>query len=107
MTFGIASSAGTGGTLSVEVLGVERLSNELLGRLLVEELEELKVVKLMSTLCGLRFIFWNVDSDRERAFGGLVEDLARTGLSNCGGAVGERRGVEGSCSGAIWKMSPS
>lgn len=55
--FGSMSSDGTGGTLSEEVLGVERLSSEALGRLLAEELEELKVVKFMRTLCGLRFIF--------------------------------------------------
>lgn len=45
---------GIGGILSVEVLGVlvERLSTELLGRLLVEEFAEARLVKLISTLCG-------------------------------------------------------
>lgn len=56
-SLGSVLSDGTGGTLSVEVLGVERLSNELPGKLLAEELEEANVVKFMSTLCGLRFIF--------------------------------------------------
>jgi hypothetical protein len=75
--------------LSVEVLGVERLSSELRGRLLDEELEEVKVVKLRSTLCGLRFIFWKVDSVRERPLAGLVEDLSRGLLSNIWAPVGE------------------
>ena len=51
---------GGGGTLSVEVLGVDLLSKELRGRLLAEEFVELKFVKFMRTLAGLCLIFLNV-----------------------------------------------
>ncbi len=43
----------------MDVLGVDWLSVELRGRLLVEELVELNVLKLKSTLCGFCFVFCN------------------------------------------------
>ena len=71
------SLVGSGGTLSVDVLGVERLSVELLGKLLVEEFVDAKVVKFISTLCGLCLIFCIVKDVRE-GLGGL--DPGLTGL---------------------------
>lgn len=41
----------------MDVLGVDLSSIELLGNVLVEELADLKVVKFMSTLCGLDLSF--------------------------------------------------
>lgn len=70
-------------TLSVDVLGVDRLSVELLGRLLVEELVELNVVKLMSTLCGLGFSLFNVMLERWRGLGGLSGSFFVLGTSSC------------------------
>ena len=83
-----------GGTLSVEVLGVDRLSVELLGKLLVEELAEANVVKLMSTLCGLCLIFSKVEVLRARGFGGLSEVLPGACFSNLGGGSKDRRGLD-------------
>jgi hypothetical protein len=60
------------------------LSIELLGRLLVEELAELKVVKFMSTFCGLCLIFWKAVLVRLRDFGGLSEVGGRVGVSSVG-----------------------
>ena len=77
------SVEGTGGTLSVEVLGVERLSVELLGKLLVEELVEGKVVRFISTLCGLCLIFCMVKDVRE-IFGGLEAGLTGLVFSDLG-----------------------
>jgi hypothetical protein len=84
---------GSGGTLSVEVLGVDLLSVELLGRLLVDELAELKVVKFMSTLCGLDLIFDRVVELRTGCLGGLSETLTGTEFSIFGGTI-VRRGLE-------------
>lgn len=59
---------GRGGTLSVDVRGVDLLSIELLGKLLVEELAEFgTAARFMKTLAGLCFIFWKVE--RGRGFG--------------------------------------
>jgi hypothetical protein len=68
---------------------------ELLGRLLVEELAELKVVKFMSTLCGLCLIFWKAVLVRLRDFGGLSEVGGRVGVSSVGMAdrLDEERGL--------------
>jgi hypothetical protein len=89
------STVGIGGTLSVEVLGVDRLSVELLGKLLVEELAEVNVVKLMSTLCGLCLIFSKVDVLRARGFGGLSEVwIGVCCFSNLGGGSNDLRGLE-------------
>jgi hypothetical protein len=83
-----------GGNLSIEVLGVERFSTELLGRLLVEEFAELKVVKFISTLCGLDLIFCKVVDAREGCFAGLSDCLTGVGFSNFGGGSKDRRGLD-------------
>lgn len=83
-------SDGTGGSLSAEDLGLERLSTDDLGRLVTEELAELNVVKFMSTLCGLRFFFRKVDAGRGTVFGELLEAWAGAGLSNWRGGINER-----------------
>jgi hypothetical protein len=61
---------GIRGTFSVDVLGVlvERLSMELLGRLLVEELADMRLVKFISTLCGRCRIFCRVVAARAIGF---------------------------------------
>jgi hypothetical protein len=61
---------GIRGTFSVDVLGVlvERLSMELLGRLLVEELADVRLVKFISTLCGRCRIFCRVVAARAIGF---------------------------------------
>jgi len=87
------SSGGSGGTLSVDVLGVDRLSSELLGKLLVEEFVEVKVVKLISTLWGLCLIFWKVDVLRNN-FEGLIASIAGLGFSICGCITEDPRGLE-------------
>jgi hypothetical protein len=66
----------------VDVLGVDLLSIELLGRLLAEELLELKVVKFMRTLCGLCFSFCMAVGAFRSPFGELSEDLVGEGLSS-------------------------
>ena len=79
--------------MSVEVLGVDLLSVELLGKLLVDELAEVKVVKFISTLCGLDLIFDKAVELRTGCFGGLSETLTCAGLSIFGLAM-VRRGLE-------------
>ena len=74
----------------MDVLGVDLLSIELLGRLLDEELLELKVVKFMRTLCGLCFNFCIVVGARRSPFGGLSEDLGGEGLSSFVGGTTDR-----------------
>lgn len=74
--------------MSVEVLGVDRLSKELRGKLLVDELAELKVVKLMRTLVGLCLIFWKVPA--RELFEGLSERAAAEGLSSFGEGLADK-----------------
>ena len=66
------------------------MSRELLGRLLDEELVELKVVKFMRTLVGLCFSFWLVVGARRRPLGGLSDVLGGVGLSNFVGGTTDR-----------------
>lgn len=83
--------------MSVDVRGVDLLSIELLGKLLVDELAELKVVKLVSTLCGLDLILDSVFELRTVCFGALSATLAGAGFwagfSVFGVAI-VRRGLE-------------
>jgi hypothetical protein len=83
---------GRASTFSWDVLGVDLLSSELLGRLLDEELLELKVVKFIRTLVGLCFNFRVVVGARRSPFGGLSEDLGGRGLSNFVGGTTDRLG---------------
>lgn len=53
-SFSAEGAFGRGGTLSVDVLGVDLLSVKLLGRLLVDEFAEV-LVTFKSILCGLCF----------------------------------------------------
>ena len=78
----VGSGLGTGGTLSVEVRGVD-LSMEL-GKLLVEEFAEVKLVKFISTLCGLCFNLCRVVVLRNTGFGGLLETSEIMGFSSLG-----------------------
>ncbi len=69
---------------------MDLLSIELLGRLLDEELFELKVVKFMRTLVGLCFSFCMLDGARRRPLGGVSVSLAGEGLSSCVGGTTDR-----------------
>jgi hypothetical protein len=95
---------GRGGILSVEVLGVDLLSSELRGKLLVDELAELKVVKFISTLCGLDLIFNRVVELLAGCFGGLSEILAGVGFSIFGVAI-VRRGLDDETVLAVFDVS--
>jgi hypothetical protein len=82
---------GSGGTLSIEVLGVDRVSIELPGRLLADELVDAKFFKLIITLCGLCFVF---PADGPDLVEGTVRFSAvwlRRDLSNLGLGTIERR----------------
>ena len=69
---------------------MDLLSRELLGRLLDEELLELKVVKFMRTLVGLCFSFCMVDGARRSPLGGLSVVLTGEGFSSCVEGTTER-----------------
>jgi hypothetical protein len=99
-------SDGIGGSLSAEDLGVERLSREDLGRLAADELAELNVVKFMSTLCGLRFIFCKVDAGRGIVFGGRLEVWVGAGLSNCRDGINDRCGSDDGLLEVSFEASP-
>lgn len=64
----------------MDVLGVDLSSTELPGKLLLEELVDLNVVKFIRTLCGLDFSFCGVIERRFDFLGlsaGLVGDVSR------------------------------
>ena len=79
-------------------------SMELLGRLLVDELAELKVVKLVNTLCGLDLIFDSVVELRTGCFGEVSDTFAWSGLSILEAAM-VRRGLEDETVLAIFEVS--
>lgn len=86
------SAGGIGGTLSIEVLGVDRLSRELRGKLLVEEFAVLKLVRLIRTLCGLCLIFCRVEALLD-GLGGLFEDDTGLGFSISGTLIADCSGL--------------
>jgi hypothetical protein len=66
--------------LSIDVLGVDRLSKELRGKLLVEEFA-VWLVAFIKTLCGLCLNFCKVEDVREGGFVGVLVGLVGPGFS--------------------------
>jgi hypothetical protein len=87
----VDGAGGRDGTFSTEFLGVDLLSMELLGRLLADEFVEAKDLRFMITLCGLDFVFTNVEPDFAGGTMSVSAVLLLRNLSNLGLSTMERR----------------